>query len=65
MLEQAEKCQGCGNPLEETTDDSLHHEWEEVPGWCNACERMNTARDTERADHADTSGRFWSVRRRS
>lgn len=64
MLEEAEKCPGCGHPMDETTDHDLRLEWEEVDMWCYACERKQSAVEVERADQADTTGRIWSVRRR-
>lgn len=64
LLEQDEKCPGCGHPIDETTDDELRHDWEEVALWCNACERKNHGAEVERSEQRSTLGRLWTVRRR-
>lgn len=65
LLHKRELCPGCGFPLDETTDDAHRHEWEEQPLWCNACERRESARQIESQATSDTSGRLWTVVRRS
>lgn len=63
LAEEAETCQGCGQPSEESRDKATARTWEVVQETCWACMPLQAV--MEDGAKSSARGRFYGVRRTS